>query len=514
MGRRVHDDARRARLDAGTETRDEVRSEVTDRSGHKRALAVLCVVLSAGFVLVAGNVDARPTTVLDQAVIDRAVSTVAPGGQALGARASVSGDGRFVAYEAVPGAGDPAAATADGRSSTVYLTDRDLGSTVEVTVVPSGLRPGNSIHPVLSGDGCSIVVITELALDVFRDDDTGLRWDVYRQRLEHCGGTQGAWELVSSVGDGSALARDDVDVTDPPAVARAGNTIAYTHPATELLDGEGITTVTLVDLTKPIGSPERSRPVAGMPIISPDTEYIHAGIDQPAMSGDGRFVAYRSDAASTDAVPGWGYGPVAGGPATPQIFVWDRAQADPFEAVKLVSERVDGLPTTAGASQPVLSRDGRMVAFTSRDVGLVPAVFPPCPDGCPSQVYHLDRDADANGRYDEPDRTTMTLVSSEPGTSPIVAGTAPSSQPSLTVDGQLVAFITKATNLQLVRASGGGEATDGDLLVADVARNTLRRVTMMDGGVQPAVGAHSGPKPIGEFERRAKRAGQKREKSQ
>ena len=256
MGRRVHDDARRARLDAGTETRDEVRSEVTDRSGHKRALAVLCVVLSAGFVLVAGNVDARPTTVLDQAVIDRAVSTVAPGGQALGARASVSGDGRFVAYEAVPGAGDPAAATADGRSSTVYLTDRDLGSTVEVTVVPSGLRPGNSIHPVLSGDGCSIVVITELALDVFRDDDTGLRWDVYRQRLEHCGGTQGAWELVSSVGDGSALARDDVDVTDPPAVARAGNTIAYTHPATELLDGEGITTVTLVDLTKPIGSPE------------------------------------------------------------------------------------------------------------------------------------------------------------------------------------------------------------------------------------------------------------------
>ena len=69
----------------------------------------------------------------------------------------------------------------------------------------------------------------------------------------------------------------------------------------------------------------------------------------------------------------------------------------------------------------------------------------------------------------------------------------PSSQPSLTADGQLVAFVTKATNLQLVKASGGGDATDGDLLVADVARNTLRRVTMVDGGLQPAVGAHSGP---------------------
>jgi hypothetical protein len=115
------------------------------------------------------------------------------------------------------------------------------------------------------------------------------------------------------------------------------------------------------------------------------------------------------------------------------------------------------------------------------------------PTGCPSQVYHLDRDSDANGRYDEPDRTLMTLVSSEVGTSPVVAGTAPSSQPSVSSDGQLVAFITKAPNLQVVKAGGGGAATDGDLLVADVARNTLRRVTTIDGGVQPAVGSHSGP---------------------
>ena len=159
---------------------------------------------------------------------------------------------------------------------------------------------------------------------------------------------------------------------------RAGNAIAYTHPATQLLDGEEVTTVSLVDLGQPIGSPGRSRPVAGMPIVSPDTQYVHVGLDQPAISGDGRFVAYRSDAASTDAVPGWGYGAVEGGPATPQVFVWDRGQGDPFEAVKLVSERVDGLPTLTGASEPVLSRDGRVVAFTSSDVGLAPAVFPPC----------------------------------------------------------------------------------------------------------------------------------------
>lgn len=473
--------------------RHEVKSEVNERSGGRRAFVAAAGALCAGFVLSASAVDARAPIALAGLARPDTVAAIVPAGQAVGSAASVSGDGRFVTYEGLPGSGDPAVEALDPRTSTVYLTDRDEGTTVEVTVVPEGQRPGNSVHPVLSGDGCSIVVTTELALDVFRDDDTGLRWDVYRQRLEHCGGTQGNWELVSSRADGSAIARDDVVVDDRPAVSRSGTLIAYTHPATELLDGAEITSVSLVDLGQPIGSPDRSRRVAGMPIVSPDTEYVHVGIDQPAISGDGRFIAYRSDAASTDAVPGWGYGPVAGGPAAQQVFVWDREQADPFEAVELVSTRVDGLPTMTGASQPTLSRDGRVVAFVSSDVGLVPAVFPPCTDACASQVYHLDRDVDGNGRYDEPTRTAMTLVSGEPGTDPLVAGTAPSSQPSLSADGQLVAFVTKATNLQVVEAGGGGAATDGDLLVADVARDTLRRVAMTEDGIRPAVASHSGP---------------------
>ncbi len=450
-------------------------------------------IVGAGLVLTTSAVDARPVVVLDNPTAVDVISAIAPAGQALGSHATVSGDGRFVAYQGTPGGGDAAVAATDPRTSTIYLTDRDSQITVEVTTVPDGQRAGNSINPVLSGDGCSIVVVTELALDVFRDDDTGLRWDVYRQRLPHCGGTLGDWELVSTSSDGSNIARDDVSAIDRPAVSRAGTLIAYTHPATDLIESAGLTTVSLVDLGAPVGSPGRSRSVQGMPITSPDTEYVHAGIDQPAISGDGRFVAYRSDADSTTGVPGWGYGAVPGGPATPQVFVWDRNQLDPFEAVKLVSRRVDGEPTLTGASQPTLSRDGRVVAFTSTDLGLVPAVFPTCADGCPSQVYHLDRDIDLNGRFDEPNRTTMTLVSSVPDTTPVVAGTAPSSQPSLSADGQLVAFITKAANLQVVKASGGGDASDGDLLVADIKRATLRRVTVTDGGVSPAVGSHSGP---------------------
>jgi hypothetical protein len=456
------------------------------------AAALGVVVVSAALSSSNVSVSARPSVQLgaSNTAIPSAAAPIGVGGSS---KASVSGDGRYVVYQASPGLGDPAAAAGDPRTSTVYLTDRVDDTTVELTTVPDGLRSGNSVNAVIAGDGCSVVVVTELALDVFRDDDTADRWDVYRLRLEQCGGVAGGWELVSTRTDGSSLARDDVDIDDPPAVSRSGTLIAYTHPATQLIESAGVDTVSLVDLGRPIADPGRSIPVAGMPLSTPDTQFVHAGLDQPAISGDGRFVAYRSDAASTEAVPGWGTGATPGGPATRQVFVWDRNEPDPFRAVALVSQRVDGEPTAVGASDPVLSRDGRVVAFVSSDVGLVPAVLPPCGDGCPSQVFRLDRDTDGNGLYDEVGRVSMTMASSVAASEPVVAGTSASNQPAMSADGQLVAFVTRATNLQLIEASGGGEPNDGDLLVADARLGTLRRVTVTGDGIQPAVAAHAHP---------------------
>ncbi len=467
---------------------------MVERNGRRRlvgASALLCfgLVLSTS----TNGVSARVSVVIEQ-VTPLDGSTVGDSiGSGSGSNATLSGDGRFVAYQALPTANVDAAAPVDSRINTIYLTDRDSGVTAEITTVPEGQRSGNSVHPVLSGDGCSIVVVTEMSLDVFRDDDTGDRWDVYRLQLPHCGGALGAWELVSTRPDGSGLARDDVSTLDTPTVSRSGTLIAYTHPATQSIEAAGVTSISLVNLEVPVTDPARSALVAGTPISTPDSEFVQRGLDQPAISGDGRFVAYRSDATSSDAVPGWGTGVTPGGPATGQIFVWDRNEVDPFLAVRLVSVRVDGGPTVVGASDPVLSRDGRVVAFTSGDVGLVPAVLPACGGGCPTQVFRLDRDTDANGIYDEVSRTSITMISSVEGSNPVVAGTASSSQPALSAEGQLVVFITKAANLQLVEASGGGEADDGDLLVADAARGTLRRISVAGDGVRPTVAAHSRP---------------------
>ncbi len=490
-------------MSAGTRERETItadesnreRDDVAEPGRRRHRLSVTAVALGAGFLLSASatTADARPSVFFQQATGDAASGSADPIGAVHGSHASLSGDGRFVVFQGRPGTEAGADQPSDTRETTVYLTDRVDGSTVELTPVPPGLRPGNTVHPVISGDGCTVVAITEMALDVFRDDDLGSRWDVYRSTLPHCAGTLTDWELVSTREDGTSLARDDVSPTDRPGVSRSGTEIVFTHPATHLYDGEELTAVTLVDLSKEIDNPLRMQLVAGTPADSPSTTFVHAGLDQPAISGDGRFVAYRSDAASAEAVPIWGEGPVAGAAATKQVFVWDRQEADPFLAVRLVSVRPNGDAAAAGASQPTLSRDGRVIAFTSADVGLVPAMFPECDVACPTQVYRLDRDTDRNGWFDEPNGTSLTLVSGEPGTAPAVAGTAPSSQPALTADGELVVFVSKAPNLQLIHVRGGGGADDGDVLVANVTTGELRRITVSGDGVQPTIGAHARP---------------------
>ena len=387
-------------------------------------------------------------------------------------------------YEAAPL--DPE----DPRTSTVFLTDRESDDIVELSAVPAGIRAGNTVHPVISGDGCTVTAVTELQLDVFRDDDTGARWDVYRSRLPECGGTIGNWELVSPRPGSGGIARDDVVVAAPPT-SRGGNLIAYTHPADHLFDAAGVPTISLVDVTVPIDAPERSRFVAGSPADSATDTFLHRGLDQPVLSADGRHLAYRSDATSAEAVPGWAPGVVDGDYGIRQVFAWELDEADPFQAVQLISVRPDGTPSS-GAGSPDISRDGTVVAFTSADTQLTDAAFPMCDTDCPTQVFAADRDRDNDGLIDA-DAMTIAIVSARNGADGLVAGSAPSTQPSLSGDGQLVAFVTKSTDLLLVEVPGIGAGDDGDLLLAQLRNGQLSRLTDKPGGVIPTYGVHAHP---------------------
>lgn len=473
------------------------------RSRGRTWVSASATALAAGLILSTGaaSVAARPVVILEQVESTPPDASVQPVGDQLGSHASVSGDGKYVVYQGVPeqpvtAEGETPEVPFDERESTIYLSNREDGSTIELTPVPVGLRSGNSISPIISGDGCSVVTITEMALDVFRDDDAGTRWDVYRSVLPHCEGTVGNWELVSTRNDGSSLARDDIRPDFAPTLSRSGTAIAFVHPDERLFNAPDVNAITLIDLTVPASDPGRAQIVAGMPIDRPNTVFVHVGLDQPALSDDGRYLAYRSDAFSAEAVPVWGTGQIDGARATQQVFVWDRLESDPFRQVRLVSALPTGEPTTAGAGEPVVSRAGRVIAFSSGEKGLVPSVFPSCTDDCPTQIFRLDRDVDTDSVYDELGETALEIVSAEPVTEKAptpVAGRAASSQPTLSSDGQLIAFVSKAPNLQLIEAPGSGEPLDGDILVAGTGGVSLRRITVSTDGVRPTIGAHSRP---------------------
>jgi hypothetical protein len=394
---------------------------------------------------------------------------------------SLSEDGRWVVFEG-----------REGERRTIYRSDRSTGTTREISVVPDAVLPGDTILPRLSADGCVVVAITEIAYDLFRDDDRRERWDVYRLVVPECGGQPNGWELVSASTLGTAI--DGVFTDSTPALSGSGSIVAYVHQ----LEGapEGVGTITVVDITVPVSEVGREDQVAGMPAEAPNRAYLYRGARQPVLSENGRHLAFVADTTASAPLPGWAAGSVAGEAATSQVFVWDRFAADRRSAVYLVSGR-GGVPSAAGGDSPSISEDGRVIGFVSADRTLVPAELPPCTATCPTQIYLYDRDTDRNGVFDEAPRVDPLSIASavDAGETEIgvaVAGDASSWSPAVSADGSHVAFVTDATNLLPSRRGGGGGPLDGDLLVAEMELGAIRRV--LDGADLTGVpGAHGHP---------------------
>lgn len=436
---------------------------------HRAATISAAAILLTATVPVA-TVDAQG--VVRQASVDVGEAT----------EPSISEDGRWVVYTG-----------RDGDRSTVFRTDLETDTTTELSPVPPDVRPGDTIHPRLSPDGCVVVAITEIPFDLFRDDDRDDRWDVYRLLVPECGGRVNSWELVSlSSRTGTAI--DGVFTDSAPALNGSGSQIAYVHQASGVADGVG--DITIVDVTVPTNTPGRESTVPGVPAEAPNRAFLYSGFRQPVLSQNGRHLAFVADATASELLPGWAEGPEPGGPATSQVYVWDRLAGDQRRAVHLVSGR-NGTPSTAGAEAPVMSEDGRVVVFTSSDRTLVTAALPACIPDCPSQIYRYDRDTDGNGIFDEPPRSApLAIVSAvDAGVVDVGvprAGNASSWAPAVNADGSQVAFVTDSTNLLPSRRAGGGGERDGDLIVAEFELGQLRRV--LDGADAAAVpGAHGNP---------------------
>jgi Tol biopolymer transport system component len=401
---------------------------------------------------------------------------------------SISADGQWMVY-----AGRPLPSTSDSRSSTVFLENRADNSVSELTTMVPGLRPGDSVMPVISADGCNVAVVTEVGYDLFRDDDQGDRWDVYSMRLPHCQnlltgsakrhqqGTFGEWQLVSTgLGSGlQASASDDVSPLFPPAISGEGATLAYT----ERFDSSAadLTTVTIVDLTVPIGTPGRAQAVAGTPSDPPDSTFRYRGVRQPSMSEDGTVVAFTSDADNSTLLNDWGTGPTPGDFATSHVFVWDRNNPDRNTNVRKISATN---AESGAADSPAVSGDGSTVAFVSVATNLVPgATLPACNPKCLPEVYLWNR---GDG--------SIHLGSRVPGdpSKPPVAADLGATQPVLSKAGDELVYVSRATNLFPTRSGQVGAASDGDIVLQMPSTGNVVRVTsVLDGLIAgPAANAH------------------------
>jgi Putative Ig domain/WD40-like Beta Propeller Repeat len=161
---------------------------------------------------------------------------------------------------------------------------------------------------------------------------------------------------------------------------------------------------------------------------------------QPAISADGRFVTFTSASSNLtgDSNPGQF-----------QIFLRDTQS----NTTTLVSQATGGAVGDGASNQPSISSNGQFVTFTSASSNLTTD-----PDPGPTQIFL--RDTQSN---------TTTLVSQATGGA---VGDGASNQPSISSNGQFVAFTSLATTLA---ATPGGSGTQ--IFLRDTQANTTSLVS-------------------------------------
>lgn len=180
--------------------------------------------------------------------------------------------------------------------------------------------------------------------------------------------------------------------------------------------------------------------------VSQQGAQANSGSSNPAISGDGRFVAFASDA--TNLV----FGDTNG---FTDIFVVDVVTG----AITRDSVATGNGQANGSSFRPSISSDGRYVAFESNAANLTT----PGTSGV-TQIFLRDRTAG-----------TTTLVSQNSG----VAGNGVSLQASVSGDGRYVAFASDASNLV-----GGDTNGVRDVFVRDVTGGTTVRVSVATSGAE------------------------------
>ena len=212
--------------------------------------------------------------------------SVGPGGvEATGGESyspALSADGRYVAFASdatnLVGADDTNSAT------DVFVYDRQAKTTTRVSLGPGGAQgDGISYNPKMSADG-ALVAFTSAATNLVAGA-TGDGENVYLRDVK--AGTTTRVSPGSGSGSGGSAS--------PPSLSADGRFVAYASAAATLVPGDPNNAPDVFVFDRTAGTTERVS-------VGPGGTEGNRASDGPAISGDGRFVAFSSDA--TNLIPG------------------------------------------------------------------------------------------------------------------------------------------------------------------------------------------------------------------
>jgi len=256
----------------------------------------------------------------------------------------ISGDGRYVVFES---AARNLVKNDDNNSPDIFVHDRETGQTRLVSAASDGEQGDLSSHdPKIAGDGTAVIFWTNAGN--FMDADTNFYRDVFVHHLE-----TGKTTRVSVSSERGEANEDsfNADISDDGRIAvfwsRASNLVAD--------DTNGMEDIFVHDLE----TGETTR----VNVASDGTQANGYTFEKLSISGDGRFVAFQSQATNlvseeTD--------------DRNQIFVHDR-ETGQTTRVSVPTRDIRTLcdDFCLGSSEPSISGDGRFIVFTSDLTGLV-----------------------------------------------------------------------------------------------------------------------------------------------
>ncbi len=330
--------------------------------------------------------------------------------------AQISQNGRYLFYTSANGLSVPGV---EWGLDQIYRFDRLTGTTVLVSQSTGGAVGNNSsATPVISADGNIVAFISNSSNLVA--GGTGIQ-QIYVRNIAAGTTTLASQSTSGAIGNGTAAA---------PSISADGNLVAFLSSATNLVAGVGHTQIYLRNLN------------AGTTILVSQTTAGLPGGDfstLPAISADGSVIAFKS---SATLVPG------ANGQ---HIYARNLA----LGTTVLVSQSTGGAVGNMISDLPIISGNGRVIVFQSNSTNLVAGATD-------FQLYARNL----------ADGTTVLVNQSSGG----AIGDGGSSTPTISQDGNIVAFLSNAGNL--IPGVSGQNA-----FVRNFAAGTTLLVNQSTGGV-------------------------------